>query len=176
VTVTSNVHRRVDLGLDDLQSELLHTQPMAAYAKSKLANLLFTYELQRRLAAAGANTIALAAYPGVVRTELHRDPPRWVRAVQSPHLGMLTSWLLQDADMGVLPTLRAAVDPTVRGGDYYGPGGRLGLTGFPTRIDSSSRSHDLSLQHHLWEQSERLSGVTYPFVRLTSHQAVRGSA
>lgn len=176
VTVTSHVHRRADSDFHDIHSSSEQgLEAMAAYARSKLANLLFTYELQRRLAAAGVGTIALAACPGVVRTELHRDPPRWVRVVRSRHLRMLTPWLLQDADMGALPSLRAAVDPMAQGGDYYGPSGRLGFTGFPTRRDSSSRSHDLDLQRRLWEESEGLSGVTFLFPKRTSDTLLGGS-
>jgi hypothetical protein len=75
---------------------------------------------------------------------------------------LFTSWLLQSPQMGALPTLRAATDPSVRGGEYYGPPGRAQFTGYPARVESSARSHDTEAQRRLWQESERLTGVTYP--------------
>lgn len=161
VTVASNAHRRGDLDFADLQFERRRYRRMPAYGQSKLANLLFTYELQRRLAGAGATTIALAAHPGTARTELMRTSSSLVRAVVSPRLRMIFSWLIQNARMGALPILRAAVDPAARGGEYYGPAGRGQFTGYPIRVESTARSHDAGTQHRLWEESERLTGVTY---------------
>jgi NAD(P)-dependent dehydrogenase (short-subunit alcohol dehydrogenase family) len=132
-----------------------------AYFQSKLANLLFTYELQRRLAAAGAATIAVAAHPGNARTEFGRELSPLIRVAMSPRLRMLTWWLLQSPQMGALAAVRAAVDPDARGGDYYGPPGRAQFTGYPTLVDSSARSHDADVQHRLWQVSEQLTGVTY---------------
>jgi NAD(P)-dependent dehydrogenase (short-subunit alcohol dehydrogenase family) len=159
VTVSSGGHRRGDMDFADLQSERGYHR-VAAYGRSKLANLMFTYELQRRLAAAGAQTIAVAAHPGGARTDLMRHSP-WIRAALHPAFKPITSWLVQEADMGALPTLRAAVDPAVRGGEYYGPGGRGEYTGFPVKVDSNARSHDTDVQRRLWAESERLTGVTY---------------
>ena len=137
---------------------------MTAYDQSKLANLLFTYELQARLAAAGAATIALAAYPGDVRTNLYRTSSPLERFLLSPRLRALTSWEVQDPDMGALPTLRAAADPMAQGGECYGPAGRFD-TGYPIRVKSSARSHDASVQHRLWQVSEQLTGVCYAIRR-----------
>jgi NAD(P)-dependent dehydrogenase (short-subunit alcohol dehydrogenase family) len=167
VTVSSSGHRRGTLDFDDLQSERRYHR-MTAYGQSKLANLMFTYELQRRLAAAGAPTIAVAAHPGGARTELARHSPIWIRAAVHPVLKPALSWLLQDARSGALPTLRAAVDPEVRGGEYYGPDGRGEFTGFPIRVDSSARSHDTDAQRRLWAESERLTGVTYHLTSLSA--------
>src|SRR4051812_26959620 len=82
-----------------------------------------SYELQRQLVATGAHTIAVAAHPGNAHTEVARHMPGWVRAALSPRLRPLNSWMMQSANMGSLPTLRAAVDPTATGGEYYGPAG-----------------------------------------------------
>jgi NAD(P)-dependent dehydrogenase (short-subunit alcohol dehydrogenase family) len=153
VTVSSNSHRSGRIHLDDLQS----AGRVAGYSQSKLANLLFTYELQRRLAAADARTAALAAHPGTSSTELTKNMPA---ALQMANRAI--GWTFtQSAQMGALPTLRAATDPAARGGEYYGPGGRFELKGYPRRVQSSARSHDESTQRWLWQESERLTSVTY---------------
>ncbi|WP_437487038.1 oxidoreductase [Sorangium sp. So ce1014] len=158
VTVSSVAHRRAEISFDDLQSERAF-RGFSAYGQSKLANLLFTYELQRRLAAAGAKTIALGAHPGGSRTEIARSAPGWFRGVSQ-----LGSWLRlgQSASMGALASVRAAVDPGAKGGEYYGPIGSFGMTGFPVPHASSARSYDEGAQRRLWEESERLTGVRYP--------------
>jgi NAD(P)-dependent dehydrogenase (short-subunit alcohol dehydrogenase family) len=164
VTVSSNAHRRGVVNFDDPQSQRRY-RPVSAYAQSKLANLLFTYELQRRLATAEAATIAVAAHPGGSRTDLMRHSPPHVRFVVSRHTRPLFSWLVQDASMGALPIIRATLDPQVQGGEYYGPDGWNGFTGHPVRVESAARSHDRQTQRLLWELSERLTGVTYPFIQ-----------
>jgi NAD(P)-dependent dehydrogenase (short-subunit alcohol dehydrogenase family) len=160
VTVSSTGHRAGAIDFDDPQFERRRYRRFAAYAQSKLANLLFTYELQRRLDAARAETIALAAHPGVSNTELNRFLPGWTRPIGAA--------LGQDAWMGAMPTLRAAVDPAARGGEYYGPGGWMEMRGFPRRVGSSARSHDAGAQRRLWELSEELTGVTYSLRSLPS--------
>ena len=162
VTVSSHAHRRGDIHFDDLA--FTHSyHPMTAYAQSKLANLLFTYELQRRLEASRAPTLALAAHPGAARTELMRHSPWLFRFVVSRRTKMLFSWLIQDEVDGALPTLRAATDPRVRGGEYLGPDGWKQFTGRnPVVVESTARSHDRSLQARLWQRSSQLTGVTYP--------------
>ena len=154
VTLSSNGHRmgRIDFG--NLQWEHGYRRP-AAYGRSKLANLLFTYELQRRLAAAGAATAALAAHPGTSRTALTRHLPAWMRAgaLVVPN---------QSSAMGALPTLRAATDPGAQGGEYYGPAGFGEFTGPARRVQSSARSRDSEAARRLWDESERLTEVTYP--------------
>jgi NAD(P)-dependent dehydrogenase (short-subunit alcohol dehydrogenase family) len=168
VTVSSIGHRRGTIDIDDLHSTRRYRYPHA-YFQAKLANLMFTYELDRRLTAAGVPTIALAAHPGNARTEFGRDMPIWVRLAMRPQLRMLTWWLLQSPQRGALATLRAAVDPDARGGDYYGPPGRAQFTGYPTRVESSARSHDVAAQRRLWQESERLTGVTYPVGEQAAH-------
>lgn len=160
VTVSSIGHRQGVMHFDDLQFEGEY-KPWHAYWQSKLANLLFTHELQVRLAAASARTIALAAHPGNARTGLWRTTSRLERALYNPRLRMLTFWFAQSAQTGALPTLRAAAGPSARGGDYYGPPGRLQYTGYPVRVESSARSHDVVAQRRLWELSEGLTGVSY---------------
>jgi NAD(P)-dependent dehydrogenase (short-subunit alcohol dehydrogenase family) len=161
VTVTSNGHRRGTIDFDDLQGERSY-RPMVAYTQSKLANLLFTYELQRRLADSGAGPIATAAHPGAARTGLMRHSPWHFRFVVSRCTRFLFSWLIQDEDTAALPILRAAADPTAGGGDYYGPDGWREFTGrHPVPVESTALSHDAALQRRLWTESERLTGVHY---------------
>lgn len=159
VTVSSLGHRiRAAIHFDDLQWERGYDR-IAAYGQSKLANLLFTYELQRRLAAdPDAATIAVAAHPGGSNTELARHLPRIVR----PLSNILGPVLFQSAEMGALPTLRAATDPSVAGGQYYGPDGFLEQRGHPKLVQSSPASHDEELQRRLWAVSEELTGVRFP--------------
>ncbi len=159
VTVSSEGHARGVIDFDDLQSERGYSADNA-YCQSKLANLLFTYELDRRLGAAGAQTAALACHPGIALTGLYKTRSRLERAPLSPRLRLINSRFVQSTQMGALPTLRAATDPTARGGEFYGPPGR-GYTGYPVRVRSSARSYDEGTQRRLWHESERLTGVTY---------------
>src|SRR5882757_6388404 len=144
VTVSSVGHRFARRGIrfDDLQWDRSYSR-VGAYGQAKLANLLFTYELQRRLQ--GTNTIAVAAHPGGSNTELMRNLPVAIRG-----LGALLSPLFQDADMGALPTLRAATDPGVLGGQYFGPDGFGEQRGYPKVVASSVASHDTDAQRRLW--------------------------
>jgi NAD(P)-dependent dehydrogenase (short-subunit alcohol dehydrogenase family) len=161
VTVSSNGHRGGRMNFADLNSAR-HYQRMRAYAQSKLANLMFTYELQRRLDAAKARTIALAAHPGTARTDLTRHMSRLSNVAMGPRFSAVNSWLVQDAAMGALPILRAATDPAAVGGTYYGPDGFLQLTGYPVVVTSSTRSQNRQAQRRLWVESEQLTGITYP--------------
>ena len=155
VTVSSVGHRilaRIHFGDPQLERKYNRVE---AYGQSKLANLLFTYELQRRLKAKGAPTIALAAHPGFSSTELMRHLPGFIP-------DFLWRPFAQPADMGALPTLRAATDPGVQGGQYYGPDGIGEQRGYPKVVESSAQSHDEDIQRRLWNMSEELTGVTYP--------------
>ena len=156
VTVSSNNHREGRINFDDLQSQHGYRR-IAGYGQSKLANLMFTYELQRRLAAAGSPAIAAAAHPGLTRTDL----ARYLSRVMTTYYVLVERPLAQSAAMGALGTLRAATDPAVRGGDYYGPVRWRGERGHPQRISSSERSHDEEAQRRLWQESERLTGVRF---------------
>jgi NAD(P)-dependent dehydrogenase (short-subunit alcohol dehydrogenase family) len=155
ITVSSVGHRILArIHFDDPQLERKYNR-VGAYGQSKLANLLFTYELQRRLKAKGIPTIALAAHPGFSDTELMRHLPGFIPDfVWRP--------FAQPAEMGALPTLRAATDPGAQGGQYYGPDGIGEATGNPKVVKSSAQSHKEDIQRRLWTMSEELTGVTYP--------------
>ena len=158
VTVSSTGHRlRAAIHFDDLQWEHSYDR-LAAYGQSKLANLLFTYELQRRLAGHRKNTIAVAAHPGASSTELGRNAPTLVK----PLFALAGPLFFQGAAMGALPTLRAATDPDVEGAQYYGPDGLGEQRGHPKVVSSSAQSHDEDLQQRSWTVSAELTGVTYP--------------
>ena len=155
VTVSSNAHRyrsRIDFerfGVAQGRSQ------SAAYGRSKLANLLFTHELQRRMTAAGAETTALAAHPGWSETGILRHFPA-IRIIH-PLIGPLR----HSAAAGALTTLRAATDPAAAGGEFYGPDGFMEMRGHPVLVPSSNRSRDVALQRRLWEASEQLTGVHF---------------
>jgi NAD(P)-dependent dehydrogenase (short-subunit alcohol dehydrogenase family) len=157
VTVSSGAHKfKSSFDLADLAGTDGYNRT-AAYGRSKIANLLFTYELQRRLVAAGAPTSALAAHPGGSNTDLARNAPVAMRAV-----GVVFRPFMQSAAMGALPTLRAATDPGAVGGQYYGPDGFGEFRGYPVLVESADRSHDPDLQRGLWEASQALTGVVFP--------------
>jgi NAD(P)-dependent dehydrogenase (short-subunit alcohol dehydrogenase family) len=157
VTVSSVGHRfaRNGIRFDDLQWERSYSR-VGAYGQAKLANLMFTYELQRRLQ--GTNTIAVAAHPGGSNTELARNTPAPVRVV----FDLVAAYVAQSAEMGALPTLRAATDPGVIGGQYYGPDGFGEQRGYPKVVASSAASHDVDAQRKLWAVSEELTSVVAP--------------
>jgi NAD(P)-dependent dehydrogenase (short-subunit alcohol dehydrogenase family) len=157
VTVSSNGHKILaDIHFDSLQWERSYSR-VRAYSQSKLANLLFTYELQRRLAD-GHAAVAVAAHPGASSTELNRNLPE----VLLPVVNAIAPLFSQSAAMGALPTLRAATDPGVLGGQYFGPDGFGEQRGYPKVVASSDKSHDLDLQRRLWAVSEELTGVSFP--------------
>lgn len=158
VTVASLAHRMMaDIHFDDLQWEHRYSR-IGAYGQSKLANLLFTYELQRRLSADAEPTIAVAAHPGGSYTELARNVPTLLH----PAYRIVGPLIFQNAAMGALPTLRAATDPAASGAEYYGPDGIGEQRGNPKLVASSPRSHDPDLQRRLWAVSEELTGVSFP--------------
>ena len=158
VTVSSNAHRMGQMDLDNLLYEKGGYSAWGAYFRSKLANLLFTYELRRRFERAGVDALALAAHPGSAATNLgaHFFRYRWLSPVRT-----LVHSLLQDPAMGALPILRASVDRAARGGQYYGPDGLMSQRGFPTVVTSTPASHDGQDALRLWQASERLTGVEY---------------
>ncbi|MBY6414516.1 SDR family NAD(P)-dependent oxidoreductase [Rhodococcus sp. BP-252] len=155
VTVSSVGHRFVrGIRFDDLQWERDYTRT-GAYGQAKLANLMFTYALQRRLR--GTDTSAVAAHPGGSNTDLARNLPFPLRILTN-----LTAPLLaQPADRAALPSLRAATDPGVLGGQFYGPDGFLGQRGYPTVVTSTQASYDLEAQQRLWDVSEKLTDVEF---------------
>jgi NAD(P)-dependent dehydrogenase (short-subunit alcohol dehydrogenase family) len=160
VTVSSTLHRRGRIDFDDLQAERGYDK-WAAYGQSKLANLLFAYELQRRAAAAGLPLRSLAVHPGLASTNL------WSGGRASAGLGERVAGRLgkligQSDAMGAEPTLYAAT-AEVRGGAYVGPGGFRGMRGHPKLADSSAASKDEAVARRLWAISEELTGVRYAF-------------
>jgi NAD(P)-dependent dehydrogenase (short-subunit alcohol dehydrogenase family) len=152
VTVSSRSHIFGRIDFDDLQWEKRRYQPNAAYGQSKLANLLFTYELQRKLTAAKIETLSVAAHPGWTATNLQDN---------SPGIRFLNRFFSQQPVMGALPTLYAATAAEVRGGEYYGPSDFMELAGYPKRVQSNARSRDEKVAAELWEVSETLTGVRY---------------
>lgn len=129
-----------------------------AYGRSKLANLLFTYQLQRRFEAIGANAIAVAAHPGGSDTNLGKHLKHtW----QFKLLSLFAKYIMQSAAMGALPTIRAAVDPDVTGGQYFGPNGFMEMTGYPIIVPSNAASHNKNDARQLWQISEELTGIHF---------------
>ena len=161
VNVSSGAHKNGKMDFDNLQWENgKDYSPMKAYGRSKLSNLLFTYELQRRLEAASKDALAVAAHPGIAATNLARHlEGKFLFKVLSP----LFKFIAQDQDMGALPQIRASVDPAVKGGQYYGPDGKGERKGYPVVVPSNEASHNLQDAARLWEESEKLTGVKVAF-------------
>jgi len=151
VTVSSIAHYMGKIDFSNLNWENGY-KAQAAYGQSKLANLLFTYELQRRLDAAGRDTLAVAAHPGWTATNLQEH---------APSVKFLNRFFAQSPLMGALPTLYAATEPDVSGAEYYGPSGLLEMNGPPKRVKSNKRSHDENVAERLWNISEELTGVQF---------------
>jgi NAD(P)-dependent dehydrogenase (short-subunit alcohol dehydrogenase family) len=151
VTVSSVMHRFGRIDFANLNGEKSYSRS-GAYAQSKLANLLFTYELQRRLARTGVDTIAVAAHPGWTATNLQ---------AHSLMYRNLNPLMAQKPEMGALPALYAATAPHVQGGDFYGPRRWQGLRGYPAQERSNGRSYDTAVAARLWAVSEELTGVRY---------------
>jgi NAD(P)-dependent dehydrogenase (short-subunit alcohol dehydrogenase family) len=158
VVLSSPAHRTGSIDFDDLGYDRRY-RPMAAYGRSKLANLLFAQMLHARLAGAAARTTAVAAHPGGARTELNRHMPVLFRG---PSWGLARP-ITHPAEIGALSIARAAADPQVPGGGYVGPDGWHEFTGYPVLLQPGVRALDTDLQRRLWRESERLTGVTYHF-------------
>ena len=160
VTVASLAHARGDIDFGNLDAAKGFAMGRA-YSQSKLANLLFAYELHRRLSAAGAGLLSVAAHPGWAATEMEIRPPGERRRPVEAVLHVLTMLLAAPPAQGARPALYAATSPQVRSGDYIGP--RSGLRGPPAPVRSSDRSHDPDLARHLWQVSEEMTGVHFSF-------------
>jgi hypothetical protein len=173
VTVSSGMHRFGDIDFANLNGEQGYKK-WGAYAQSKLANLLFTYELQRRLAAAGSSLLGVAAHPGYAATNLqYGGSDRSDSSMQARFMHVLNKVVAQSAEMGALPTVYAAASPVVQGGDYIGPKGPAEQRGWPTRVQSNGRSHDVQAAARLWAVSEELTGVSYDFAPIASGSSAR---
>ena len=154
VTVTSYAHLFGRINFRDLNGERFY-QKWLAYGQSKLANVLFGYELQRRTGRNGRNPISIVVHPGYAATNLQHT---------STLFSMLNPIMAQSQEMGALPTLYAATSPDIRGGEYIGPDGFLGQRGYPHLTNSSGPSHDREDARHLWEVSEQLTGIEFNVV------------
>jgi NAD(P)-dependent dehydrogenase (short-subunit alcohol dehydrogenase family) len=158
VTVSSTGHRIGSIDFDDLNWERKPYKTWRAYGQSKLANLLFTAELQRRLTAAGSTVLATAAHPGYAATNLQFHSGRRVLDIVSTVGNRL---LAQDADAGALPTLYAAV-ADIPGDSFAGPGGFMELRGAPKLVERTDDAEDTDVARRLWDVSEELTGVHFP--------------
>ncbi|WP_287372700.1 SDR family NAD(P)-dependent oxidoreductase [Prosthecochloris sp.] len=152
VTVSSGAHSFGMLDFDDLNWEKRRYNRWQAYGDSKLANLYFTKELQRRLDVEGTSMLSVAAHPGWAATELQRHQG-W--------LALVNRFFAQSPEMGALPMLYAATAPDVHGGEYFGPDGRGEVRGYPVRVRSSKRSRDMTVAGELWEISEKMTGIKW---------------
>ena len=160
-TVSSGIHIIGKINFDDLQSERSYSK-WAAYGQAKLANLLFAYELQRKLAASGSSVISVVAHPGYASTNLQNVGPE----MEGSRIGKRTMSaanrvLAQSARDGRAARSVCGHFPHVRGGDYIGPDGFMGQRGFPKKVKSNARSHDQAVAARLWAVSEALTGVSY---------------
>ena len=162
VTVSSLVHISGHIDFDNLDASKGYKRTRV-YSQSKLANVLFAYELQRRLSAASFTQLSVACHPGWAATNMTVGSPDENQRVLDRLFRLMSSRFAPTAAQGARPTLFAATSPDVRGGDFIGPGGRFGVWGSPTRVRSSARSYDEDLARHLWQASESMTGVRYSF-------------
>lgn len=156
VNVSSTAHKTGNINFDDLTWENRRYSAWRAYGDSKIANLYFTFELDRKLKQQGSNVIVTAAHPGWTATELQR------------HMGIfefLNSLFAQEISMGALPTLRAAFDSDVNGSEYFGPDGFLELWGNPVRVPANQLAQDKQIAAKLWNISEEATGIRFAFAR-----------
>ena len=159
VNVSSMAHKQGTMDFDNLLFEKgKGYSPIKSYGRSKLLNLLFTYELQRKMEASGIKSIAIAAHPGVSNTNLFQYlENKMIFKIFKP----LMSPFIQSQDMGALPQIRASVDVNVKGGEYYGPDGFNEMKGFPVIVKSNAASHNLEDANKLLEVSEKITGISY---------------
>jgi len=151
VNVSSGAHQFGNLNFDDLAWEKRPYKRWKAYGDSKLANLYFTYELNRRLKDSRSGVVVTAAHPGWTATELQRH---------AAFTEFLNGFFAQDISMGALPTLRAAYDNSAQGGEFYGPHGFMELRGYPIQVSSNKLSKDQAIAARLWKVSEALTATT----------------
>jgi NAD(P)-dependent dehydrogenase (short-subunit alcohol dehydrogenase family) len=153
VNVSSGAHNFGKLDFDDLNWEKRNYAQWTAYGDSKLANLYFTYELDRKLKEQGINTLVNASHPGWTATELQRTAGDVMK--------YLNGIFAQDITMGALPTLRAAIEEGLKGGEYFGPNGFMEISGYPVKVESNQLSKDRAIAQKLWVVSEQLTGVKF---------------
>jgi NAD(P)-dependent dehydrogenase (short-subunit alcohol dehydrogenase family) len=170
VTVSSGLHRSGEMDFDDLNWEKSYSK-WGAYGRSKLANLLFAYELERKLKGAQQDMISVAAHPGYAATNLQSSGGS---AIQRIGMSIMNKLLAQSAEMGALPQLYAATAPNVVGGDYYGPKGLQESRGYPVKVESNDKSHNLEDAAYLWNLSVEMTGVVY--TQLDTKEEFHGSS
>jgi len=162
VTISSGLSNQGKIEFDNLQSERVYKPMFGAYSQSKLADLIFQLELQRRLSAAGSPVLSTGAHPGYAITNLQTSGPAGVVPLSFRLMEMILKPLAsQDAAHGALPTLFAATSPEVTPGGYYGPNGFQELKGHPVPAKIAPLAKDVDLAKRLWSESERLTGVTF---------------
>ncbi len=161
VTLSSIAHQTGELDLDDPHFERRGYRATASYSQSKLANLLFARELDRRIKQAGLDMISVAAHPGMSHTELATNTVRnhSVPNALSSGVRAFTKLFAQSGEQGVLPQLYAATAADVAGGEYYGPDGFRGIRGYPTRAKPSRAARDDQNAQRLWAATAELTGI-----------------
>lgn len=160
VNVSSMAHRQGRMAFDDLNSIEKYSR-FGAYAQSKLANLLFTFALQQRLANIGATTISIAAHPGFAATNLTN--PGFSGTIPFLRLAIraMNAVVAQSASQGALPQLFAATAPDVRGGNFIGPDGWAGMRGHPEKVRATDAAYDEGAANHLWRFSKGMTGENF---------------
>ena len=161
VTMTSLARFAGRVNLNDLNSTHSYSR-WGAYGQSKWADLLFAFELQRRLSEAGASTISVVAHPGYAHTELQNTSASTSNAVvETLFYATLGPLVAQSAQMGALPELYAATSPTIHGGELVGPGGLFRMRGYPKVEKNNQRGYNRETSVGLWNESVKLTGVDY---------------
>lgn len=152
VNVSSGAHNMGKIDFNDLNWEKRSYKKWFAYGMSKIANLYFTYELQRKLERRNLKAISVASHPGWTSTNLQQ---------YAGFAGFFNQFFAQSVEIGTLPTLFAATAQDVKGGDYYGPDGFMEMRGYPKKVSSNKLSYDKEIAHELWKVSENLTGVKF---------------
>ena len=160
VTVSSIAHQSATMRFDDLQFETGY-KPWAPYKQSKLANLLFAFELQRRLENAGAKAISVAVHPGLSNTSIFKNGPGGSPGLKNYIAPVFFKFAAQTEEQGSFPTLYGATSPDAIGGGYYGPEGFLEWRGAPVEVAAKLHAHDQAAAARLWRVSEGLTDVRY---------------
>ncbi len=157
VSLSSNAHKNGRINFNDLQSEKKYSA-FAAYSQSKLACLMFSNELQRKLGKAGSQVLSVAAHPGMSDTNLFKHVPKFVTAIFG---GLIRSLMVQSPENGAKPTLYAALGTDIQGGDYIGPDGWKEWKGEPVKVQGTERSKNTGIAKRLWLASENLTKFKY---------------
>ncbi|MGA7522204.1 MAG: oxidoreductase [Acidobacteriaceae bacterium] len=160
VTVSSIAHRGATLDFSNLNWEQGY-KPWPAYRRTKLANLLFAFELQRRLERAHAAASSIAVHPGVSNTNLFKAGPGQGGGLLAKIIPLFIALVAQSEAQGALPTLYAATSPDAQAGHFYGPDGFREMRGYPVEVRAEAQAYDENAAAHLWNVSEKLTGVRY---------------